>query len=439
MSANQVDFINFEGNYQDKVESLRFAAIFKAEMQSKLGWDEPFVTNSYLPALRNAIELAQANEIEVLYHDGQFPMHFSRITDACRHDGEMFRLAVFPEFDVAYMMGVDYVGDELVFIGAKNFETIKRFYNDVKTRYKAFAKKEGEKKITIYTVENGQAKIHKTPFTHVTRESMVADADLLSEIEADLATFFEGDEIFQYFDITQRRAVMFEGPPGCGKTMMCKYIATISKAPVVQFFASAGCDTGDLLKFFQYVSDIAPAIVILEDLDSLFKGDLARSNFLNIVDGAATDKNAKLLILATTNHVKELDEALNQRPGRMDRIYKFDYPKPELRRDYVLKRFAKVKHLVEDPELVQYFVDKTERMSFAHLNEIYTQAALKAIKNKKKKLYGPDIEEAIKNVTAETTKKGSSVGIKYDSALGKISSKTRVYDYDDDDMPYSDD
>jgi hypothetical protein len=348
----------FKQTYESRIEAIHFASVFKQHLKSNLGWESPAITSSYMGSMNMAMELVQAKMIEVEYLDGLFDPYITRLTEKGKNLGYYFRVAVFKDFDVAYLYGFDYVGDELNLYAASSEDKFAPFFAAVKLRYKDYAKKENAGKLTIYTIEHGSPKTHVIPFAPITEETMVCEKETLDSIKTDLATFFADEELFKKFDIAHRRGVLLHGPPGCGKTMMCKHIATIAKVPVVQFFASAGCDTGDLIRFFEYLSDISPAIVIFEDLDSLFKGDLARSNFLNILDGACTDKQLSLLILATTNHVKEIDEALTQRPSRFDRQYHFDYPSAELRREYILKRFGKLKSLVEDERLMDVFCEE---------------------------------------------------------------------------------
>jgi AAA+ superfamily predicted ATPase len=397
--------------YNEKIEVQHLATIFKTHLKKILKWDNPYLTSSYIRATGHLPELEAKKAIKVEYHDIEGSLPLVRLSEKGAIGGHDFRLGFYSDFNVAYLTGRDYVGDELTLFAALQTDGFEVFDREVKRIYKEVAQKDNEGKLTIYTIEHGQARTHSVPFVPITTENMICDQNILKDIQTDLSTFFSDDQLFKHFDIAHRRGILMHGPPGCGKTMMCKHIATISKVPVVQFFASAGCDTGDLIRFFEYMADISPAIVILEDLDSLFKGDLSRSNFLNIVDGACTDKNLSLLILATTNHVKDIDEALTQRPSRFDRHYHFDYPSTALRAEYIRKRFAKIKSLVEDEEKIKAYVEYTEKMSFAHLNEIYTQACLKAINKKQLELTLQDIKDAAENVKRETTTKKSQVGL----------------------------
>ena len=67
---------------------------------------------------------------------------------------------------------------------------------------------------------------------------------------------------------------------------------------------------------FDKARQMAPCVLILEDLDSLIN-DGNRSFFLNQLDGL--EGNDGLLIIGSTNHFDRLDPALNSRPSRFDR------------------------------------------------------------------------------------------------------------------------
>jgi transitional endoplasmic reticulum ATPase len=67
---------------------------------------------------------------------------------------------------------------------------------------------------------------------------------------------------------------------------------------------------------FNKARQLAPCVIILEDLDSLIN-DRNRSFFLNQLDGL--ERNDGLLIIGTTNHFERLDPGLSTRPSRFDR------------------------------------------------------------------------------------------------------------------------
>lgn len=72
----------------------------------------------------------------------------------------------------------------------------------------------------------------------------------------------------------------------------------------------------NLATIFNGARNMAPCLLIFEDLDSMIDDD-NRSYFLNEVDGM--DANDGLLMIATTNHFDRLDPGLSNRPSRFDR------------------------------------------------------------------------------------------------------------------------
>jgi transitional endoplasmic reticulum ATPase len=67
---------------------------------------------------------------------------------------------------------------------------------------------------------------------------------------------------------------------------------------------------------FGKARQMAPCVLILEDLDSLIN-DRNRSFFLNQLDGL--EGNDGLLVIGSTNHFERLDPGLSTRPSRFDR------------------------------------------------------------------------------------------------------------------------
>lgn len=75
-------------------------------------------------------------------------------------------------------------------------------------------------------------------------------------------------------------------------------------------------EEGSMAMVFDKARQLAPCVVIIEDLDSLIN-DGNRSFFLNQLDGL--EGNDGLLVIGTTNHFERLDPGLSSRPSRFDR------------------------------------------------------------------------------------------------------------------------
>ena len=84
----------------------------------------------------------------------------------------------------------------------------------------------------------------------------------------------------------------------------------------VKTFKSWMGEEAAMQSVFEKARQMAPCVLILEDLDSLIN-DGNRSFFLNQLDGL--EVNDGILIIGSTNHFDRLDPALNSRPSRFDR------------------------------------------------------------------------------------------------------------------------
>jgi len=119
---------------------------------------------------------------------------------------------------------------------------------------------------------------------------------------------------------------------------------------------------------FERAISYAPCVLCFEDLDSLFN-NVPLSHFLNKLDGLAPLEG--VLVLATTNHPGELDEALTNRPSRFDRVFEIGNPGPAERRAYLGRQMGGA----FDERVVEW----TDGLSFAQVKEVWVTACLEAI------------------------------------------------------------
>lgn len=82
---------------------------------------------------------------------------------------------------------------------------------------------------------------------------------------------------------------------------------------------------------FQMARAMTPCMLVLEDIDTIVT-QATRSYFFNEVDGL--ENNDGILMIASTNHLDELDPGLSKRPSRFDRKYLFPLPNRDERAQY---------------------------------------------------------------------------------------------------------
>ncbi len=137
------------------------------------------------------------------------------------------------------------------------------------------------------------------------------------------------------------RAVLFEGPPGCGKTTMARVLANVAKAPLVYLPIESvmsmyyGESERRLAHVFDQADRFPRCILFLDEIDALagsrdkFMHEATRrvlSVLLRNLQGIAQSEN--VLVIGATNRAEDLDRAL---VSRFNRVVRFDLPNSQER------------------------------------------------------------------------------------------------------------
>ncbi|KAI0353456.1 P-loop containing nucleoside triphosphate hydrolase protein [Trametes cingulata] len=210
-------------------------------------------------------------------------------------------------------------------------------------------------------------------------EDVILKDEFKNALKKDIYGFFDSEALYKSLAIPWKRGLIMYGPPGNGKTIsmkaIMKYCDEKGYAPLyVKSFRSWRGEEGSMSEVFSKARQMAPCVLILEDLDALINNN-NRSFFLNQLDGL--EGNDGLLIIGSTNHFERLDPALNNRPSRFDRKYLFDDPDEEERTLYI-KYWQNKLHSNKDisfpDSLVEEVASQTKGFSFAYLKEAFVSS-----------------------------------------------------------------
>jgi chaperone BCS1 len=187
--------------------------------------------------------------------------------------------------------------------------------------------------------ENKKIKVHTSCGkgyweSRTTVYSQTLDEIYIPSIEKDqiikcIDNFITNKPRYIKFGRTYKTSFLLTGVPGSGKSSIAKAIALKynRRIYVLNFTKNLTDDT--LISLFSDINN--DSILLLEDIDAYFIDRKAQdvnvsfSVLINCLDGVLS-KGEGLIIFITANNPDRLDPAL-LRPGRVDKIIKFDYPK----------------------------------------------------------------------------------------------------------------
>ncbi|MEM1650375.1 MAG: CDC48 family AAA ATPase [Sulfolobales archaeon] len=198
-------------------------------------------------------------------------------------------------------------------------------------------------------------------------------------------------EVFEKMGIRPPRGILLYGPPGCGKTLLAKAVATEANA---NFIAIKGPEilskwVGEsekaIREIFRRARQVAPTVVFFDEIDAIVpvRGmrhdtevtDRIVNQLLAELDGIQSLKN--VVVLGATNRVDLIDPAL-LRPGRFDRV--IYVPPPDKKARYeILKIHTRNVPLGTDVDL-ERIAELTEGYSGADLEALVREAVMMALR-----------------------------------------------------------
>jgi len=201
-------------------------------------------------------------------------------------------------------------------------------------------------------------------------DDVILPVEAVTTIRRHTEEFLERRATLRRAGIKLRRGLMLEGPPGTGKTLLCKVLADQINASLMWITPQHVRSVQLFARHLEVARFVAPTIVFLEDIDLYAEEREARNSILlgelmGQLDGV-TD-NDDLIIIASTNRLHAVEQALRNRPGRFDRIIHFGALDEDCRRrllDRLLKNAS-----IHDSDRAQ-LIESTDGYTGAQLEEL---------------------------------------------------------------------
>jgi len=198
--------------------------------------------------------------------------------------------------------------------------------------------------------------------------------------------------MFQRMGIKPPKGILLYGPPGCGKTLLARAVATESEANFISikgpevFSKWVGESEKAIREVFRKGRSAAPAIIFFDELDAIVPrrgmgyadsgaSERVISQLLTELDGIESLEN--VVVVGATNRPDLIDPAV-LRPGRFDRL--IFVPAPDQR---IVKQIFKI-HTAKMPLSPDVDLDQVVRLtagySGADIEAVCREAAMNALR-----------------------------------------------------------
>ena len=310
-----------------------------------------------------------------------------------------------------------------------NVTVDKEFTDFVKNRLKGLPLSEGDEISVMILGNSMDFKIHKISPKSVVKIERGTVLTILSEtsVEKKIRVTYEEigglkaqtkrmreivelplrhPEVFSRFGIEPHSGILLYGPPGCGKTLIAKVLASESEA---NFFSINGPEIMNkyygetearLRDIFKEAKENSPSVIFIDEIDAIAPkreeayGDVEKrvvAQLLALMDGLT--ERGQVIVLGATNRPESVDPAL-RRPGRFDREIEISVPNADGRLE-ILHIHTRGMPLDEDVDL-KTLAAELHGYTGADIKSLCREAAMKALRN-----YFPEIDVETEKISSD--------------------------------------
>lgn len=229
----------------------------------------------------------------------------------------------------------------------------------------------------------------------------IAGVDEVKEELLEVIDYLKNPKKYQDLGIFLPKGVLLIGPPGVGKTMIAKALASEARVPFFYESGSAfsqiyvGAGAKKVHELFMHAKRHAPSIIFIDEIDALGKArgghrsderEATLNQLLTEMDGFL--QNDEVVVIGATNQMEVMDEAL-LRSKRFDRRIFISLPDLLERQSILEKLLENKKHTLDYLKIAKICVG----FSGAMLTTLINESALNALKHQRNEITESDILE----------------------------------------------
>jgi len=231
-------------------------------------------------------------------------------------------------------------------------------------------------------------------------------------LEENLIIAMINPEKFSKMGIKPPKGALLYGPPGCGKTLLARALATESSGNMILVRGSeilskwVGESEKAVREIFRKAKSASPCVIIFDELDSLAKfksgdengsGETVLSQLLTEMEDGIS---SRVVVIGISNRPDMIDGSI-LRTGRLD-LRIFIQPPDERGRLDIIKILTDSMPLSSDVNLKEIAV-ATQNYSGADLAALCREAAVNAMQNSAVKISSADFAAGLKQVKPSIT------------------------------------